>query len=163
MGVIAERDFILFLKNILNLSAKKADNNVEIEYSNKETDQANNIGENNTFIIENNGIKEKETGYDFYDEEYYVENISNEIKKIVTDEMSNEEIARDNLCDKTKEFMKKKGIYDKWGLLEKFNSILIDEDATNVITRDISDLRDQIYSEYTTRIIKMSREKSEDL
>lgn len=154
MGVIAEKDFILFLKNILNLSDRKMDNIKEVECIHV------NIQEPYTFNEEND-IAEPETGYDFFDEEEYIENIDNEIKEFIIEEMANAELPQDNLSDNAKEFIRKHNIYDKWGLLENFNGILEDYDATNAITCELSVLHDQVFTEYKKRIIKMAQEKSE--
>lgn len=146
MGVIAEKDFIIFLKNLLNIPTHE-----EIEDE----------------ILENrivDDISDNEDVYDYIDcaidddylEEYYNEikdQIEDEIKNKILDEMDEESILDKGLSRSIIEYLQDKKLKTKGDLLHYKPNILKNKNYISDTEAEIYKLKDIYDIEKKKRII----------
>lgn len=178
MGVIAEKDFIKFLKDILGLTDNDPDINVESELFSKDEDS---ISQNSNIVNSEKIVDYEESGYDLFNEdvvfesciidddyleEYYnkIENqIEDEIKNKILDEMDGESISYKGLSKSTIAYLQDKSIKTKGDLLHYNPNILKNKNYISDIDAEIYKLKDLYNIERKKRIInKYLEEHPED-
>ena len=154
MGVIAEKDLIIFLKKVLGLSDNDS---VEVRNSEKTFQSSDND------IVEGSTIPKEYVDDDYVDDEEIFRHVPIEIKEIIRDEMANEDISYDKLCSYTITFIDNNGYYDKLSLLEEnYEKIITKPNCSNVVAVEVGDLMNQIKSEYRKRAIAKYKEMYPD-
>lgn len=156
MGVIAEKDFIKFLKNLLNISYQEKNENEILE--NQITD---NLSDNDDLCEFIESVID-----DDYLEEYYnkIKNrIEDELENKILDEMDGESISHKGLSVSTIAYLQNKSIKAKGDLLHYNPNILKNKNYISDIDAEIYKLKDLYETEKKKRIInKYLEEHPED-
>lgn len=153
MGVIAEKDLIIFLKKVLGLSDKDS---IEVRNSEKIFQSSDDD------IIEESTIPNEYVDDDYVDDEEIFRHVPIEVKEIIRDEMANEKVQLDELSNSTRVYIEN-NISDKLCLINlDLYKIQIDRNKSVSFANEIANVRDFIISEYKRRVIAKFKEMYPD-
>lgn len=154
MGVIAEKDFIKFLKNLLNISSQEENEVLENQITDNLSDNED-LCEYIECVIDDDYLEE------YYDE--IKDQIEDELENKTLDEMDGESISYKGLSKSTIAYLQDKSIKTKGDLLHYNPNILKNKNYISDIDAEIYKLKDLYNIERKKRIInKYLEEHPED-